>query len=81
MPLQLRRPVGIGLYRVYRVLRNALRELLGRLPFLATRDFVYDERFYAKGDPELLDAIGDVPEARYLHENLMVFERSPELSS
>jgi SAM-dependent methyltransferase len=56
VPLQIRRPVGIGLYRLYRTVRNALREVLGRLPFLATRDFVYDERFYAKGDPMKLDS-------------------------
>jgi len=51
LPLQVRRPIGVGLYRIYRTGRNALREVLGRLPFLAARDFVYDERFYAKGDP------------------------------
>ena len=56
VPLRIRRPVGIGLYRIYRAIRNALREVLGRLPFLATRDFVYDERFYAKGDPMKLDS-------------------------
>jgi SAM-dependent methyltransferase len=56
LPLQIRRPLGIALYRVYRAVRNALRELLGRLPFLAARDFVYDERFYAKGDPMKLDS-------------------------
>jgi 2-polyprenyl-3-methyl-5-hydroxy-6-metoxy-1,4-benzoquinol methylase len=56
LPLQVRRPVGIGLYRVYRAVRNALREVLGRLPFLAARDFVYDESFYAKGDPMKLDS-------------------------
>jgi SAM-dependent methyltransferase len=51
VPLQVRRPIGVVLYRVYRAVRNALREVLGRLPFLAARDFVYDESFYAKGDP------------------------------
>jgi len=56
LPLQIRRPLGIGVYRVYRAIRNALREMLGRLPFLAARDFVYDERFYAKGDPMKLDS-------------------------
>ncbi len=56
LPLQIRRPLGIALYRVYRAVRNALREVLGRLPFLAARDFVYDERFYAKGDPMKLDS-------------------------
>jgi hypothetical protein len=30
---------------------------------------------------ELLDAIADVPEPRYLHENLMVFERSRQSES
>lgn len=56
VPLSIRRPVGISLYRVYRRAWNALRQVLGRLPFLATRDFVYDERFYAKGDPMKLDS-------------------------
>jgi SAM-dependent methyltransferase len=56
VPLSIRRPVGTGLYRLYRAARNALREVFGRLPFLATRDFVYDERFYAKGDPMKLDS-------------------------
>jgi SAM-dependent methyltransferase len=51
VPLVVRRPVGICLYRAYRVTRNTLREAFGRLPFLATRDLVYDERFYTKGDP------------------------------
>ena len=51
VPLRIRRPIGIGAYRAYRGTRNMLREGLGRLPFLATRDLVYDERFYVKGDP------------------------------
>ena len=51
VPLRIRRPIGIGAYRAYRGTRNTLREGLGRLPFLATRDLVYDERFYVKGDP------------------------------
>jgi SAM-dependent methyltransferase len=63
LPLQIRRPVGIGLYRVYRAARNTLREVLGRLPFLAARDFVYDERFYAKGDPMKLDSYPRFAEA------------------
>jgi SAM-dependent methyltransferase len=63
LPLQVRRPIGVGLYRVYRAGRNALREVLGRLPFLAARDFVYDERFYAKGDPMKLDSYPRFAEA------------------
>lgn len=51
VPLRIRRPIGIGAYRAYRGTRNTLREGLGRLPLLATRDLVYDERFYTKGDP------------------------------
>jgi SAM-dependent methyltransferase len=55
-PLRIRRPVGIAVFRLWRAARNALRAVLGRLPFLATRDFVYDERFYAKGDPMKLES-------------------------
>ena len=51
VPLRVRRPVGVTLYRLYRGTRNALREASGRLPFLATRDLVYDDRFFDKGDP------------------------------
>ena len=56
VPLRVRRPVGIALFRLWRAVRNALRAVLGRLPFLATRDFVYDERFYAKSDPMKLES-------------------------
>jgi SAM-dependent methyltransferase len=56
VPLPIRRQIGIRLYLVYRTTKNALREALGRLPFLTARDFVYDERFYAKGDPMKLDS-------------------------
>jgi SAM-dependent methyltransferase len=51
VPLGVRRPVGIALYRLYRAVRNAARERFGRLPFLAAREVVYDDRFYDKGDP------------------------------
>jgi len=63
LPLHVRRPIGVGAYRVYRTGRNALREVLGRLPWLRARDFVYDERFYAKGDPMKLDSYPRFAEA------------------
>jgi SAM-dependent methyltransferase len=63
LPFRTRRAIGSGLYRVYRALRNALREVFGRLPFLTTRDFVYDERFYAKGDPMKVDSYPRFAEA------------------
>jgi SAM-dependent methyltransferase len=56
VPLRVRRPAGIAVFRVYRAGRNALREVLGRLPILKARDFVYDKGFYAKGDPMKLDS-------------------------
>ena len=51
VPLRVRRPVGHTAYGVYAACRRALREGVGRLPFLVTRDVVYDARFYDKGDP------------------------------
>ena len=56
VPFGVRRPLGIALYRVWRTTRRTLRELLGRLPFLAARDFAYDDRFYDKGDPMKLES-------------------------
>jgi SAM-dependent methyltransferase len=50
VPLGLRRPVGRFLYRV-RTRTGERRELLlGRLPFLATRGWVYDRAYYAAAD-------------------------------
>jgi SAM-dependent methyltransferase len=66
IPLRVRRPLGIAAYRVLRPIREApaqLPELLGRVPVLAVRDLVYDDRFYDTADPEpaaLYDRIVDV---------------------
>jgi SAM-dependent methyltransferase len=51
VPLAVRRPVGIGLYRFRLWATHALEQSFGRMPLLASRDFVYGERFYATVDP------------------------------
>ena len=51
VPLCIRRPLGIVTYRVRRATAYEPRELLGRIPFLAARDLVYDDRFYDDADP------------------------------
>jgi SAM-dependent methyltransferase len=53
--VRVRRPLGIAAYRALRPLREApahLPELLGRVPILAVRDLVYDDRFYDRADRE-----------------------------
>jgi len=51
VPLAVRRPLGIGLYRLRIKTRLGLHGVLGQLPVLAARDFVYSDRYYDKIDP------------------------------
>lgn len=56
IPLSVRRPLGIAVYRVRRRIREApeqLSEILGRVPILAVRNLAYGDRFYDRADPEL----------------------------
>ena len=51
VPLAVRRPVGIGLYHFRVWATRTLEQSLGRVPLLASREFIYGERFYATVDP------------------------------
>jgi 2-polyprenyl-3-methyl-5-hydroxy-6-metoxy-1,4-benzoquinol methylase len=51
VPLRIRRPLGNTAYRLRRDIGFGLRQILGRLPFLAARDLVYDDWFFDKVDP------------------------------
>ena len=58
VPLRIRRPLGRGAYRIAAGMRRVERhgrsrilDRLGGLPFLRTRDLVYDDSFYDRVDP------------------------------
>jgi len=51
VPLAVRRPLGIGLYRMRVSIARGLEDTLGRIPVLASRELVYNDRFYATVDP------------------------------
>jgi SAM-dependent methyltransferase len=55
VPLQVRRPLGRARYELAAAVRRGpgtLRHAVGQLPFLAARDLLYDEAFYAEMDSE-----------------------------
>jgi SAM-dependent methyltransferase len=51
VPLAVRRPLGIGIYRFRVRATHVLEQSLGRVPLLASRELIYGERFYATVDP------------------------------
>lgn len=62
LPLPIRRPVGISLFRARARFNLARRQALSRLPFLAARELVYDDWYYDKidrGAPELYNRLAD----------------------
>ena len=52
VPPQVRRPLGIAAFRIGLAARMHARAALGRSPFLAARDRVYTDWYYATVDPE-----------------------------
>jgi SAM-dependent methyltransferase len=67
VPLRVRRPVGIRVHRARSRANIARRAALSRLPYLAAREYVYDDWYYDKIDREapalyqrLADAVLDL---------------------
>jgi SAM-dependent methyltransferase len=62
VPLRIRRPLGISLFRARTEFNLARRQALARVPSLAARDLVYDDWYYDKIDrqaTELYNRLAD----------------------